>query len=303
MTLPERASIDQELATVRSHTRYPGSQHVLSLHAPQVAARAQPGSFVHVDCGREWLLRRPMSIMSADAEKGEIELLFKTVGHGTRTLAALEPGDPLDMIGPIGNAFTDISGHPTKLLLGGGVGIPPMIFYAETLVTAGAAAPWVITGSELPFPFATGPARLDLPGAPGSATHALQRLEARGIPNRLASLADLDGCFHGYVTGLAEALITALPAPQQREVALYACGPTPMLAAVAALARQLELPCQVSLEEYMACGVGGCAGCTVEVDTPSGAAMKRVCVDGPVFDAATVFTATPIAEPAETPFD
>lgn len=303
MALPERASIDQEFATVRTHGRYPGDQHVLGLHAPRIAARALPGSFVHVDCGREWLLRRPMSIMSADAEKGEIELLFKTVGHGTRTLAALEPGDTLDVLGPIGNAFGDIPDHPLKLLLGGGVGIPPMIFYAETLVAEGETAPWVIMGSELPFPFATGPARLDLAGAPASATHALQRLEARGIPNRLASLADLEGCFHGYVTNLAEALIAALPTPQQRKVALYACGPTPMLSAVAALARRLELPCQVSLEEYMACGVGGCAGCTVEVDAPAGAAMKRVCVDGPVFDAATVFIATPIGEPPETPFD
>ncbi|MGA7966759.1 MAG: dihydroorotate dehydrogenase electron transfer subunit [Gammaproteobacteria bacterium] len=303
MTLPERASIEQEFATVRSHTRYPGSQHVLGVHAPRVAARAKPGSFVHVDCGREWLLRRPMSIMSADPEGGDIELLFKTVGHGTSTLAALEPGDPLDLLGPIGNAFTAIPGHPLKLLLGGGVGIPPMIFYAETLVAAGEPAPWVFMGSELPFPFATSPAHLDLPGAPDTATHALTRLEVRGVPNRLASLADLPGSFHGYVTNLADALIESLPAARQKEVALYACGPTPMLAAVAALARHLELPCQVSLEEYMACGVGGCAGCTVEVDTPTGAAMKRVCVDGPVFDAATIFTATPIPEPAETSFD
>ncbi len=303
MTVPERASIEQELATVRRHDRYPGDQHVLGIHAPRVAARALPGSFVHVDCGREWLLRRPMSIMSADRESGEIELLFKTVGHGTATLAALEPGDPLDVLGPIGNAFTGIPGHPLKLLLGGGVGIPPMIFYAEAAVAAGEPAPWVISGSELPFPFATGPASLDLPGAPKSASHSLRRLEERGIPNRLASLAGLTGCFKGYVTNLADALIEALPREQRRRIALYACGPTPMLAAVAALARRLELPCQASLEEYMACGVGGCAGCTVEVETEDGPAMKRVCVDGPVFDAATVFPPEPIPEPAETPFD
>ncbi len=288
--LPERASIEQEIARVRTHTRYPGAQHVLSLQAPRIAVRAEPGNFVHVNCGREWLLRRPMSIMSADVKSGEIELLFKTVGHATRTLATLEPGDPLDMLGPIGNAFTAVPGRPLKLLLGGGVGIPPMIFYADTLVDSGAPTPWVIMGSELPFPFATGPAQLNLPGAPAGASHALRRLEARGIPNWLASRADLQGCFHGYVTALAAALIESLPAVRQHEIALYACGPTPMLAAVAALARRLELPCQVSLEEYMACGVGGCAGCTVEVADLNGTAMKRVCVDGPVFDAATVFT-------------
>ena len=188
-------------------------------------------------------------------------------------------------------------------LIGGGVGIPPMIFYAETEVASGAETPWVIMGSELPFPFATGPAQLALPGVPESATHGLTRLEANGIPNRLATLAGLDGCFPGYVTGLADALIGALPEEQRSQVALYACGPTPMLAAVAALARHLGLPCQVSLEEYMACGVGGCAGCTVEVDTDDGLAMKRVCVDGPIFDAAHVFTSPPLPEPAETPFD
>ena len=73
------------------------------------------------------------------------------------------------------------------------------------------------------------------------------------------------------------------------EVEVFACGPHPMLAAVAALAREFALPCQVSLEEFMACGVGGCAGCTVEVRTTAGPAMKRVCVDGPVFDAQQVF--------------
>ena len=303
MTLATRESIEKELARVTDHSRYPGDQHVLKLHSPRVAARAEAGSFVHVDCGPEWLLRRPMSIMSADRETGMIELLFKTVGHGTRTLAELEPGDILDLLGPIGNAFTDIPGHPLKILLGGGVGIPPMIFYAESEVARGAAPPWVITGSELPFPFATRPATLELPGAPDSATHALARLENNGIPNRLASLSGLEGCFNGYVTDLAAALIAALPPAKRGQVALYACGPTPMLAAVAAFARRLELPCQVSLEEYMACGVGGCAGCTVEVETDTGLAMKRVCVDGPIFDAARVFTSPPLPEPAETPLD
>lgn len=303
MALPERGSIDQEMARVAVHERHPGDQHVLTLHSPRVAARALPGSFVHVDCGPEWLLRRPMSIMSAAPGTGEIELLFKTVGHGTQTLSELEPGDELDLLGPIGNAFTDIPAHPLKILLGGGVGMPPMIFYAETEVARGAAAPWVIVGSELPFPFATRKAEQALPGAPETATHALSRLEDNHIPNRLASLAGLEGCFRGYVTELAEALIKALPKEQRNQVALYACGPTPMLGAVAGLARRLGLPCQVSLEEYMACGVGGCAGCTVEVETDGGLAMKRVCVDGPVFDAATVFTSPPLPEPAETPFD
>ena len=84
--------------------------------------------------------------------------------------------------------------------------------------------------------------------------------------------------------------MTQLDTTARAQVEIFSCGPTPMLKAVAALAREFDLPCQVSLEEYMACAVGGCAGCVVEVQTPQGPAMKRVCVDGPVFDARTVFS-------------
>ncbi len=178
-----------------------------------------------------------------------------------------------------------------------------MIYYAEALVAAGDAAPLVIAGSELPFPFATQRAQLDMPGADVEEARAITRLEELGVANRLASLAEIPGSFRGYVTGLAEAVITALTQTEREQLALYACGPTPMLAAVAALARRHALPCQVSLEEYMACAVGGCAGCTVEVATADGPAMKRVCVDGPVFDAAMVFPAQPFTESAEPVFD
>jgi dihydroorotate dehydrogenase electron transfer subunit len=90
------------------------------------------------------------------------------------------------------------------------------------------------------------------------------------------------------VTELARAWLHSLDEHGLRQVEIYACGPTPMLAAAARLAHEFGVPCQVSLEEYMACAVGGCAGCTVRIMTPTGAAMKRVCVDGPVFDAAVV---------------
>ena len=117
-------------------------------------------------------------------------------------------------------------------------------------------------------------------------------LEEWGIASRLASRAGFAGCFKGFVTELADAWLGALPPQELQKVEIFACGPTPMLAAAARLARRHGVACQVSLEEFMACAVGGCAGCTVRVDTPTGAAMKRVCVDGPVFDAYTVFAAT-----------
>ena len=113
-------------------------------------------------------------------------------------------------------------------------------------------------------------------------------MEDWGIPSRLASAQGYPGCHDGFVTDLARVWLERLAPEQRAEVAVYACGPTPMLAATAALARDLGLPCQVSLEEYMACAVGGCAGCVVRIRTDQGPAMKRVCVDGPVFDAASV---------------
>ena len=97
------------------------------------------------------------------------------------------------------------------------------------------------------------------------------------------------GVYKGYVTDLAKEYLDTLSKEDLSQVEVYSCGPQPMLEAVAKLARDYNLPCQVSLEEYMACAVGGCAGCVVEVKTDDGPAMRRVCVDGPVFDAQTVF--------------
>jgi dihydroorotate dehydrogenase electron transfer subunit len=118
----------------------------------------------------------------------------------------------------------------------------------------------------------------------------MTRLDDMGVPNRLASLAGFAGCHRGYVTELAEAWLAAQSRTALAEVEMFSCGPEPMLKATAALARRFGVPCQVSLEENMACAVGGCAGCAVLVQTPDGPAMKRVCVDGPVFDAASVFS-------------
>jgi dihydroorotate dehydrogenase electron transfer subunit len=125
---------------------------------------------------------------------------------------------------------------------------------------------------------------------PAGAIAAMPLMEDWGIASRLASLQGYAGCFEGYVTELARHWLDALSEEQRREVEVFSCGPHPMLEAVAKLAAEYHLPCQVSMEEFMACGVGGCAGCVVEVQTENGPAMKRVCVDGPVFDARTVFS-------------
>ena len=125
-------------------------------------------------------------------------------------------------------------------------------------------------------------------GIPDGTIAAMPLLEDWGIASRLASLQDFPGCYSGLVTDLT---CCWLDAHQNRlqDIEVFACGPTPMLRAVAHLAQDYGIPCQVSLEEYMACAVGGCAGCAVEVMTDQGPAMQRVCVDGPVFDGAAVF--------------
>ncbi|MEX2260266.1 MAG: hypothetical protein WD672_16325, partial [Woeseia sp.] len=174
--------------------------------------------------------------------------------------------------------------------IGGGVGIPPMIFLAETLKhDPRAFSPLVLMGSELPFPFECAPSARRLQWLPEHVVSAMSLLESWDIPSRLASLGGFDGCLQGYVTELASLWLSSRSESELAQTEIFSCGPTPMLKAVAAVAREYGVPCQVSLEEYMACAVGGCAGCTVLVQEDEGPAMKRVCVDGPVFDAARVF--------------
>ena len=287
-----RNTILVEDAEVLSHDAYPGEQYVLQVHAPQIAALAKAGQFAHITCGPALPMRRPISIMRVDHKAGRVEFLYKVFGEGTRLLAQRKPGEKISLLGPIGNAFESHMDKPRALLIGGGVGIPPMVFLADVLrEVKGAYDPFVIMGSEVPFPFTSQPSKFMVPGVPADAIAAMPLMEDWGIPSRLASQQGYPGCFEGYVTDLARAWLNALTEEQRKEVTVFACGPHPMLEAVARLAQEYHLPCQVSLEEFMACAVGGCAGCVVEIQTAKGPAMKRVCVDGPVFDAASVFTA------------
>lgn len=289
---PHRDTIFLEQAAVISHESYEGEQFVLRLHAPKCAAAATPGSFIHLNCGPGVPMRRPLSIMRASSTGGWVEVLYKIVGRGLAELALRKSGEILSCLGPIGRGFTAHGERPRALMIGGGVGIPPIVFLAEALAAQrrGQWNPMVLMGSELPFPFRSGASTIDVAGMPPGATACMPALEDRAVPNRLASLAGFPGCYSGYVTDLAQIWLASLPPAQLAEVEVFACGPDSMLRSVAALARGYGLPCQVSLEENMACALGGCAGCTVLVQTPDGPAMKRVCVDGPVFDAAAVFT-------------
>ena len=286
--MAERGTIFLEDAEVLDVEGWPGGQYIMRLVAPKCAAHARPGSFSHVACDPLLPMRRPLSLMRADPGSGVIEFLFKTVGEGLALLAQRRPGELVSVLGPIGRPFAPSPGRRRPLLLGGGVGIPPIVFLAESLAEGArdGLAPLVLMGSEIPFPFTLADSRLAVDGLPQGVTAAMPLMETLGVASRLASGAPFDGCYRGFVTELARDWLRSLDDTELRQVEIFACGPTPMLAATARLAREFGLPCQVSLEEFMACAVGGCAGCTVLVNTSAGPAMKRVCVDGPVFDAA-----------------
>ncbi len=288
-----RDTLFVEDAEVLSVEAFSGAQYILRLHSPKCAKHASAGSFIHLQCDESIPMRRPISIMRASANEGWIEILLKIVGAGLDSLAHKQPGDKLSSIGPIGHGFKPTEKRKRPLLIGGGVGIPPMIFLADTLRKDDRQwQPLLIMGSEIPFPFECIETAIDCDWVSQNICATMPLLEEWGVPAKLASLSDFAGTYRGYVTDVADQYLASLNDVELQETEIFSCGPTPMLEAVARLAASYDLPCQVSLEEYMACAVGGCAGCAVLLQTNEGPAMKRVCVDGPVFDAAEVFVAT-----------
>ena len=149
-----RGTLFVEDAEVIAVTSFPGQQFITRLASPKCAVHAVAGSFVHLQCDEAIQMRRPLSIMRANAAEGWIDVLYKIVGEGLRALASKKAGDYLSVIGPIGHGFTPSPERPKTLLIGGGVGIPPMVFLAETLKDSDTEwQPLVLMGSEIPFPF------------------------------------------------------------------------------------------------------------------------------------------------------
>lgn len=292
--MKHRNTIFVEDCKILSHEAFDGDQYIMRVQAPKIAAKAKPGSFAHLTVHPLRPMRRPISIMRVSKEQGWVDFLYKKLGEGTALLAEREVGETINIMGPIGKAFEIKAERKRPLLIGGGVGMPPMVFIAEHCYHLNREQqtgyePFVILGSEVPFPFTTKPSEIMVPGIPDGVIASMPLLDDWNIASRLASLQGYPGTHEGYVTDLARHWLKSLSKEQLNEVEIYSCGPHPMLEAVAKLAKEFNLPCQVSLEEFMACAVGGCAGCVVEVQTEQGPAMKRVCVDGPVFDAYTIF--------------
>ena len=286
MVKTHRDTISVNDCQVLAHYQFEADQYIITLESKEIADSTRPGQFVHLSVSGMLAMRRPISVMSVDADNGTFDLLYKIVGEGTKQLADRKIGDVLSVIGPIGNGF-ELTDRKIPLLIGGGVGMPPMIAIAQKIKDNAYYNPYVILGSEVPFPFEA--SQSSLSGFNSSSFHTMPLLEEWRVPCGLASLQDYEGVYNGYVTDLAREYLDSLSSSDLKEVEVFTCGPNPMLEAVSKLSNEYNLPCQASLEEYMACAVGGCAGCVVEVATENGPAMKRVCVDGPVFDAKTVF--------------
>jgi dihydroorotate dehydrogenase electron transfer subunit len=253
---------------------------LLRLEEPSIARASAPGRFVQILCAEpgshDPLLRRPFSVYDADVEAGTYDVLYVVTGRGTRWMAALprQGGGAIDAIGPFGNRFAPPAKDDAVLLVGGGVGVAPLYFFARELCAA-AEPPRVVL-------------------CMGARTAAqLQGIEEfRRLPIRCETATN-DGSagYRGLVTDLAAALLDGELesdlAGAEGQLRVYGCGPTGMNESLRALAVERGLRCEICLESYMACGFGICFACVVPIAKVTGGELfnRRICLEGPVFDA------------------
>ncbi|MCX8052418.1 MAG: dihydroorotate dehydrogenase electron transfer subunit [Armatimonadetes bacterium] len=243
------------------------------LKGPKIAREAQPGQFVNVQVGKttDPLLRRPFSVHAAYPDEGVYSILYAVRGRGTTLLSEMRPGDELSVIGPLGTPF-DLgeSSDSRHILVAGGCGAAPLHFLCDALCRKwGCDNVTVLAGAQSK-----------------DAVVCEAEFRANGV-NVIVSTDDGSHGFHGLATQLLEThLSKCISQTPGSHVRVYSCGPHMMLKQVAQICREAGVArCQVSLETVMACGVGVCLGCVQKVRGDSGTSYKRVCVDGPVFDA------------------
>lgn len=236
------------------------SFYKMRIEAPYIAKNAKPGQFIEVRCSdtNGPFLRRPLSVHRI--LKNEIEILYEVAGRGTELLSNRKKGEYLDVIGPLGNGFNILSDKRPAILVAGGIGVAPLLALSEK-IAANKAGSHVIIGAK-------------------QASHILCEKEFKEADCFvMVSTEDGSKGHEGYATDILKHLLKTISCQSS---GIYACGPHPMLKAAAHIARLTGIPCQVSLEERMACGVGVCLGCPVKV---KGQEYKMVCKDGPVFNA------------------
>lgn len=230
------------------------------ISCPEVAAVAVPGQFVHIRIG-SFVLRRPISICGINKEKGTLRIVFEIRGEGTSEIAQLNKGDIVDMLAPLGHGFTIDNNFKKVVLIGGGIGTPPMLPLAKAYSEKAVA----------------------ISGFRNSAAVILQEdFKAAGAETILCT-DDGSAGIHGFVTQ---------PFAELAEIgdidAVFACGPMPMLKGIAAICKEKGIYCEISLEERMACGIGACLGCACRTKRNDEEYFAHVCKDGPVFNAEEV---------------
>lgn len=240
--------------TIYSQEQLSDGVYSMWLDAPEMTAESKPGQFIAVYTNdRSKLLPRPISICEADKENGRLRIVYRIAGAGTEEFSEMKAGDTLDIMGPLGNGF------PLKdkkaFLIGGGIGIPPMLELAKNLDCEKTA----VLG---------------------------YRDSQLFLNDDIARYASVVVATEDGSVGTKGNVIDAIRENGLTADVIYACGPTPMLKALKAYAAENGIECWLSLEEKMACGIGACLGCVChskEVDGHSNVRNKRVCKDGPVF--------------------
>ncbi len=237
----------------------------LVLKAPETAATALPGQFVmlRVSPDLDPLLARPFGISSVPT-KSSIEIIYRVVGRGTTLLTGREAGQTLSLLGPLGKGFPLPGKDTTPVLVGGGSGFPPLHFLAQR---AGFKAHFFIGSRNTEC----------LP--PASIIKSFRGVTAK------VHIATEDGSTG--VCGMSTDILNSFLSKMETKahLVIYACGPHAMLAAVSKIAAEHSIPCYVSMEERMACGLGACMGCSIPVKAGG---YKRACKEGPVFDSKEV---------------
>ena len=245
------------------HDQVAENVFLLGLHAPQILHSAKPGQFVmlRVHSGIDPLLRRPFSICGCQ-DKDILLILYKKVGQGTAILTSKKKGEYVSILGPLGKGFHNLRDYDLSLLIGGGMGLAPLLFLTQSLNMGvfHLLAGFVSKKDTFPLEQIVGP-----------------------VENLSVSTEDGSLGMKGLVTDLFQEHLTSFEG-QQENLAVYSCGPRPMLEQVVRMCRDKGIACQVSLETYMACGVGACLGCAVKASTRTGQAYYHVCTEGPVFN-------------------
>ena len=260
--MSHRNTIYLEDTEIVSHNEFQNDQFIITLRAPKVSVKAKPGQFVHLQCDESIPMRRPLSILAADIPNNCISIMYRPMGDGLRILSKKIKGETINILGPIGNGF-QVPQEKTILALGGGVGIPPVYFQSEK--TSQNKQPCLLfMGSEIGFPFDLQTSTKPIYANEPNNMLSLKALNNPFIQTRLASLEDHNGVHKGYVTDLARNWINN-NSIDTNNLHIIACGPEPMLEAVAKLAHEFDVACDIAVEEFMACAIGGCAGCAIKV--------------------------------------